>query len=100
VGQILALDGDRFVGLAAVGYFAETNSMYNLMTGVDEAYRGRKLAQALKLRSIRYAQSCGADFIRTNNDSENGPMLAINRKLGYQPQPGLYRLKNDLKKEL
>jgi hypothetical protein len=27
-----------------------------------------------------------------NNDSENTPMLAVNRKLGYQPRPGKYLL--------
>ena len=89
-GQIVALDGDRMVGLAAAGYFTETNSMYNMMTGVEAAYRGRHIALALKLLTIRLARQYGADYIRTNNDSDNAPMLAINRKLGYQPVPGLY----------
>lgn len=91
-GQLLAVDGERYVGLAAVGYFQELNSMYNLMTGVDQAYRGRKIAQALKLHSIHFARTFGVDTIRTHNDSQNGTMLAINRKLGYQPRPGEYRL--------
>jgi GNAT superfamily N-acetyltransferase len=91
-GQMIAADGDDYIGLAAVGYFAETNSMYNLITGVMPAYRGRKIAQALKLLTIRYAKAYGADHIRTHNDSENEPMLAINRRLGYQAQVGIYRL--------
>lgn len=33
-GQILAADGDRYVGLAAVGYIEEDNSMVNMMTYV------------------------------------------------------------------
>jgi GNAT superfamily N-acetyltransferase len=94
-GQILAADGDEYIGLSAVGYFAETNSMYNMFTGVMPAYRGRRIAQALKLLSTRYAKQSGVDYIRTNNDSENAPMLAINQKLGYKPQPGIYRLKKD-----
>ena len=84
------------VGLAAVGYFKETNSMYNMMTGVDPAYRGRRIALALKLLTIRLARQYAADYIRTNNDSDNAPMLAINRKLGYQPVPGLYWLTKKL----
>lgn len=64
--------------------------MYNMITGVDRAHRGRGVALALKLLSIEYARRCGADYIRTHNDAENAPILAINRKLGYQPQPGLY----------
>jgi GNAT superfamily N-acetyltransferase len=96
-GQIMAFDGEQCVGLSAVGYFAGDNSAYNMMTGVLAAYRGRGIAQALKLRSIRAAKDWGAAFIRAHNDSNNGPMLAINRKLGYVPQPGVYRLVNDLK---
>lgn len=91
-GQILAADGDDYIGLSAVGYFAADNSMYNLMTGVDRAYRGRGIALALKLKAIAFARAYGADTIRTSNDSENEPMLAINRKLGYKPLPGEYRL--------
>ena len=95
-GQIVALDGETMVGLAAVGHFPATNSMYNMFTGVDPAYRGRHLALALKLLTVRLARRYGADYIRTNNDSDNAPMLAINRKLGYQPVPGLYWLTKTL----
>lgn len=91
-GQIMAADGEDVIGLAAVGYMAANNSMVNMITGVDRAYRGRKIAQALKLMTIRFARLYGAAYIRTDNDSENGPMLAINRKLGYQPQPGFYKV--------
>ena len=92
-GQLLAVVGDQYVGLSAVGYMQATNSMVNLMTGVDKAYRGRKIAQALKLKSIEVAQTYGADYILTHNDSQNAPILAINRKLGYRPKTGEYRLK-------
>ncbi len=66
------------------------------MTGVVASYRGRKIALALKLLAIRYAWSHGAKTIRTHNDSLNAPMLAINRKLGYQPQSGKYRLRKEI----
>ncbi len=89
-GQIFALDGDRWVGMAAVGIFTETNSAYNMITGVDREYRGRGIAQALKLLAVRFALHHGVDYIRTNNDSANEVMLAINRKFGYVPEPGLF----------
>ena len=95
-GQILAAAGDEYVGLAAVGYFEDQNYMYNNITGVLRDYRGRKIAQALKLLTIRYAQAYGAATIRTSNDSENAPMLAINRKLGYKPLPGKYLMHCEL----
>ncbi len=95
-GQILAADdagdGDHWIGLSAIGYFANTASAMNTFTGVDRAYRGRGIALALKLLAIHAARRYGAAYIRTNNDSENAPMLAVNRKLGYRPKPGYYRL--------
>ncbi|HSN76916.1 MAG TPA: GNAT family N-acetyltransferase [Anaerolineae bacterium] len=93
-GQIMALDAvtGEVVGLSAVGFFQHTNRAYNMITGIDRAYRGHKIAQALKLLTIRFAQARGAASIVTNNDSQNAPMLAINRKLGYAPRPGILRL--------
>lgn len=91
-GEVVAATGDTWVGMAAVGYFANTKSMYNMFTGVDPAWRGRGIAHALKLLAIACARRYGAEYISTNNDSENAPMLAINRTLGYQPEPGYYRM--------
>ena len=91
-GQLIAADGEMWVGLAAVQLLPQSQGAYNLMTGVIRPYRGRKIALALKLRAVRYAQAHGARYLRTHNDSLNAPMLAINRKLGYRPQPGKYIL--------
>lgn len=96
--QFIAADGERWVGMTAVGYFEKTNSMYTMHTGVLKEYRGRNIALALKLLSIRYARRWGAAYMRTNNDSKNAPILAINQKLGYQPKPGLYRCLKSLEK--
>lgn len=95
-GQLIARDGERWVGYCSVGYYAETNSMYNFMTGIEKGYRGRKIAVALKLLAIRLAKDAGVEYIRTNNDAENMAMLAINRKLGYQPLLSIYQLTNQL----
>lgn len=91
-GQLLAMDGETLAGLAAVSLFPDKQSAYNATTGVIRAYRGRKIALALKVLSARYAWQCGMQTLRTDNDSLNAPILAINRKLGYQPQPGTYQL--------
>jgi GNAT superfamily N-acetyltransferase len=90
--QILASLADRWVGLAAIGIYLADNHAYNAFTGVLHEYRGRGLAQALKLQTILLAKKKGMRYIRTNNDSKNAPMLAVNRKLGYKPEPGYYRL--------
>jgi GNAT superfamily N-acetyltransferase len=96
----LALDGNVWVGFASVSLSPKTQSAYNATTGVIRAYRGRKIGQALKVMAARYARQHGAQTIRTDNDSLNVPILAINRRLGYQPQPGTYLLVRWLKDEL
>jgi len=45
-GQILAADDGEWIGLGAVGYFAATNSEYNMHTDVLKANRGRHIARA------------------------------------------------------
>ena len=90
--QLVAANGEEWIGLAGVLDYPINRSMYNGITGVLPAYRGRGVATALKVLAIQAARTRGATYIRTNNDSQNAPMLAINRKLGYQPELGYYRL--------
>lgn len=93
-GQILAVDGERYVGLVMMGFEPDGITGLNISTGVEREYRGRKIAQALKLHGIRYAKSKGLKRLVTHNDSKNVGMLAINDKLGYVRQPGFYKLIN------
>ncbi len=90
--QLLAVDGDAWVGFAGLSMNPEKHSAYNATTGVIREYRGRKIALALKVLAARCAREQGAREISTDNDSLNAPMLAINRKLGYQPEPGKYTM--------
>lgn len=92
-GQLIAVDGEEWVGLCAIQLRPETQDAYNVHTGVIRSHRGRKIALALKLLAIRYARAHGVRTLHTNNDSFNAPMLAINQKLGYRPQPGKYMLR-------
>ncbi|OMF29126.1 hypothetical protein BK133_18275 [Paenibacillus sp. FSL H8-0548] len=89
---IIAADGDNFVGVTNVLLNAKTNGMYHEYTGVSRAYRGKKVALALKLKAIQLARRENAAYLRTDNDSANEPILSINRKLGYFPLRGSYRV--------
>ena len=62
------------------------------MTGVRRRYRGRKVAQALKILAVQQARARGVAQIETGNDSRNAAMLAINRKLGFVSGRGQYSL--------
>lgn len=89
---LIAADGEGFVGASVLSQ-RSSGGLYTDYTCVLREYRGRGIALALKLLSIRAARQARAPYLRTNNDSQNGPMLAINRKLGYVPCPGFYRMK-------
>lgn len=91
-GQLLAVDGDQWVGMAPVSIFLETHMAYNLHTGVLPAYRGRKIATSLKVLAARYARRYGAKQIIDDSNLHNAPILAINRKMGYRRQRGKYTL--------
>jgi GNAT superfamily N-acetyltransferase len=87
---ILAADAaGRTVGTTFM-HRLENGAMHTLHTGVVREWRGRGLALALKLQAAAAARRHGAPYMRTDNDSQNGPMLAVNRKLGYEPLPGDY----------
>lgn len=85
----IALDGGRIAGFSTVklpklpGEGAYTN-----YTCVRRQYRGRGVALACKLLTIDAVMARGVEHMRTNNNPENGPMLAVNEKLGYRLVPG------------
>lgn len=80
-----AWDGDRLVALSFLDFPVERGNVWTGYTASDRDYRGRGIAQAVKNESVGQAVELGFARIRTDNDAENGPMLAINRKLGYVP---------------
>ena len=55
------------------------------MTGTLRDYRGRGLALLVKRATLVNAARRGVEFVSTENDETNGPMLKVNEKLGYRP---------------
>ncbi len=89
---LIAVEGDRYVGVTTMLPTEEPGIAYTDYTGVDRAYRGYGIALALKLLSFRAARSAGLSTMTTETEASNAPMLAVNRKLGYRPGPGRYRI--------
>jgi GNAT superfamily N-acetyltransferase len=59
------------------------------LTGVLGGHRGHSLATALKVRAYQAARAAGIQVVTTENHEDNGPMLAINRKFGFQSEPAI-----------
>jgi len=86
-GQIVAIDltTNTWAAMSAITRFEGSEHAYNLHTGVDQHYHGRKLAQATLVLALRYAR----DVLKVNraHTEENGldlPAFAIYRELGYK----------------
>jgi GNAT superfamily N-acetyltransferase len=92
-GQMVVLDaasGD-FVAMSAITRFQGSDFAYNLHTGVDKRYRGRKLAQAVKVHALRFAREVlEVHSVHTHHNIKNLPMIAIDRKFGYVQTPGSF----------
>jgi mycothiol synthase len=91
------LDEDAFfIAIAAAGSFVGMSNLWRKeptgkrfgagLTGVVRAYRRPGIATALKVRTIEYARSVGAETIVTSHE-ENNPMYTLNLKLGFEPKP-------------
>lgn len=86
---LLAADRDRWVALSHLEPLPN-GGVYQGLTAVDRAYRGRGISLAIKVVALSWAKAEGYPHNRTNNHSANAPMLATNRRLGYKPEPGFY----------
>jgi RimJ/RimL family protein N-acetyltransferase len=100
-GQMVVIDTNNGVwaAMSAITRLEGADYAYNLHTGVNKPYRGRKLAQAVKILALRYAREVlKTDTVRTQHNMKNLPMIAIDRKLGYQQMPGTFLMEKILEK--
>ncbi|MGL4611412.1 MAG: GNAT family N-acetyltransferase [Trueperaceae bacterium] len=81
---LFALVGEKYIGFTGMYPFGNTQTLDQWLTGIRRDYRKRNIALALKVRSVQVAKANGYTSIRTDNDSSNTPMLAINDKLGFK----------------
>ena len=96
----IARDRARYIGLSALYRPLALPGVLNQgLTGVRREYRGRGIAMALKLQTVRYARERGYREIRTWNDGRNRPMLRINEALGFVKQPAWISFQKSLAPE-
>lgn len=98
-GQIVAIDTNTgaWAGMSAITRRPGQDYAYNLFTGVDLPYRGRKLGQAVKVLALRHARlALQARTVRTHHNTKNLPMIAIDQKFGYRLISGAYLMEKNL----
>jgi GNAT superfamily N-acetyltransferase len=85
-GSFAALDDGRVVCITMLAANLEIGRAFNEYTGTLRSHRGRGFALLVKLASLRWASANGITAVWTTNDETNAPMLAVNRRLGYEPR--------------
>lgn len=91
-GSLIAMDSaGRWVGFTLLKRPTPQRCLISF-TGVVADCRGQGLALGLKLAAMDLMRAAGVREVATMNHSANGPMLAINRKLGYVALPGHYQM--------
>ncbi|MFD3806402.1 GNAT family N-acetyltransferase [Streptomyces sp. NPDC058619] len=82
-GVVLARDGDVWIGMSATSDHRSSGCVFNEMTGVRAAYRGRGVSIAMKVLGVGFAGLCGVGRVRTVHHPANVRAIAMNRTLGY-----------------
>ncbi len=70
--HFLAYAGDQLVGVSGLARDRQAATLDQAFTGTHPEFRGRGIAQALKLRTVRYAQAHGYTEIRGRIASATG----------------------------
>ena len=83
---VVAQSGNEFAGFTITAR-QTADRAFTWATGVHPDFRGRGIAQAMKLYAAAIAREKGFTAMRTFNHTNNRAMLAVNVGMGYQPLP-------------
>ena len=96
---VFAMRGNQILGFTGGYSGAKPGWMDTWLTAIKREARGLGVAQALKVKAIQAAKTQGFTSIRTDNDTRNAPMLAINEKMGFARQPAVLSMLKTFREE-
>ena len=86
-GYIVAHVDGEYIGQSALWADRASDMLYTGLTAVKREWRRRGVATAMKVLALTWGQANGNTIVKTDNEVNNEPMLAINRQLGFVKQP-------------
>lgn len=92
---LFAFSDGRMIGFTGGFHEEAANQLDQWLTAVDRSFRGRNIALGLKVLQAAEARRLGIATVRTDNDTRNAPMLAVNTKLGFVRQPAVLSLRRE-----
>ena len=84
---VVAVRGEDYVGLASLHKTDDEAVLGCGLTGVSRPYRGRGVGTALMARAAAWAKREGYRTLNTGGAGDNTPVLALNRRLGFDIEP-------------
>lgn len=98
-GSRVAIIDGHIAGFTGI-YRAEVEGqLFQWLTAVKREHRGKGVAKAVKASAMMWAIENGFKTVRTDNDTRNAPMLAINDQLGFRRLPGMITFRKQLAAE-
>lgn len=95
LAYFIAVHQDQYVGLSYLTEHEAERYCGIGLTGVRRRYRRKKIALAMKLQAIGFAQQRAYTTIKTSVDSSNRASLAMNERLGFAKHFSWIVLTND-----
>ncbi len=93
--SFVALSGERIIGFTGAYNGGAAGIADQWLTAVTREARGQGVALALKVKQLEALRSLGFNAVRTDNDTRNAPMLAVNARLGFERQVAVLVMQKD-----
>lgn len=93
--SFVALKDDRIIGFTGAYRNGAGGLADQWLTAVTREMRGQRIALALKVKQLEALKQLGFQAVRTDNDTRNAAMLAVNNRLGFERQVAVLVMQKD-----